>query len=533
MEIKEPVVSDRTFKFFTSIWIVPFIAFAIGGWLIYEHFSKLGPEITIKFENSGGLVAGQSVIKFRDVPVGKINKIEINNNGKGVIVYARINKDAEPFLNETTKFWIVKPEVDYSGVKGLDTLLNGSYINMYAKKGKESIYNFKGLNGQYVDINSGHYYVIQCDFPVKVKKTTPVFYKGIQIGEIDKVTLNTINKKLIIIARIYKEYGNMVNSSTRFWVQSLLDLKLNDNKLEVNMAPLPILLLGGIELDTDFSKKYDNGYNKIFNLYKSRADAKQRRVGTGKPHFERFAFKFKGNVSSLEEGMPIKYKGFNIGKIDKLKIYYNTVFKGFEAECLGLIDTSNFSTNGKDGFKNFKDLASSGIIAKLTKTNPLFNKSVIILEENNKTKVTFIKDKKLNAFIVPTQEYKASGIMAELSKVMEKLNSLNLQSSINNLNDVLKTSKNLIKTSKKVMENINKVIKTKEFRNLSKNLNGTLKNLNKTIIETRKVLRGYGSNSLFADKVESTLKELHDTSEQTNKLLHKLNKKPNALIFGE
>ena len=548
MEIKEPKIENKSaFTFFTSIWIVPFIALIIGGWLVYEHFSKLGPEIQIEFKNSGGLLAGQSVVKFRDVPVGKITKIEINNKKDGVIVYARMNKDAEIFLNETTKFWIVKPEVDYSGVKGLDTLLSGSYINMYAQKGTKLVTKFKGLNSSYIDLNNGSYYAIEANFPVKVKKSTPIYYKGVKIGEVNTVSLDTRTKKIVIVVRIYKKYENLVNSSTKFWIQSLLDLKLSDNRLEVNMAPLPILLLGGISLDTKFDKKYDRAYTKIFSLYKSESEAKKRKIGFAKKEFKKFIFNFKGDVSSLDKGTSIKYKGFEIGKIDKLKIIYNKNYKGFEAKCVGKIDISDFSTSSNDAYKNFKELLKNGLIAKLSKPNPLFNKSNVVLEEDNKSISKINIDKNSNLIIIPTKEYIDSGLIGKLAEVTDKINKLNLEATVNNINDLLATSKgpvkkldkilkstqDLVKNANESIKNINKVIGTKEFRGLSKNLNKTLKSLNGTILQTKKILKGYGSNSLFADKIEATLKELHNTSEQTNGLLRKLNKKPNALIFGE
>ena len=548
MEIKEPKIENKSaFTFFTSIWIVPFIALIIGAWLVYEHFSKLGPEIQIEFKNSGGLLAGQSVVKFRDVPVGKITKIEINNKKEGVIVYARINKDAEAFLNETTKFWIVKPEVDYSGVKGLDTLLSGSYVKMYAKKGTKFVKKFKGLDSSFIDLNDGSYFAIEANFPVKIKKATPIYYKGVRVGEVDTISLDTQSKNLIIVARIYKEYDSLVNSSTKFWVQSLIDLKLNDNRLEVNMAPLPIMLLGGIALDTKFDKKYGKGNNKIFNLYKSASEAKQRKIGFAQKELKKFILNFKGDVSSLDKGTSIKYKGFEVGKIAKLKIIYNKDYEGFEAKCIGKIDVSNFSTNPKDSYENFKELLKKGLIAKLSKPNPLFNKSNVVLEEENNTVATIRVDKKSNLVIIPTKEYVDSGLIGKLAEITDKINKLDLEHTVSNLNEILATSKEPIKKINKVLEStqdlvknantslksINRVIDTKEFRGLSKNLNRTLKSLNSTIVQTKKVLKGYGSNSLFADKIEATLKELHDTSEETNGLLRKLNKKPNALIFGD
>ena len=156
-------------------------------------------------------------------------------------------------------------------------------------------------------------------------------------------------------------------------------------------------------------------------------------------------------------------------------------------------------------------------------------------------------DKKSNLVIIPTKEYVDSGLIGKLAEITDKINKLDLEHTVSNLNEILATSKEPIKKINKVLEStqdlvknantslksINRVIDTKEFRGLSKNLNRTLKSLNSTIVQTKKVLKGYGSNSLFADKIEATLKELHDTSEETNGLLRKLNKKPNALIFGD
>jgi len=46
-----PKIEESTkFNFFTSIWIVPFIALIIAGWLAYQYYRDLGPQITIVFE---------------------------------------------------------------------------------------------------------------------------------------------------------------------------------------------------------------------------------------------------------------------------------------------------------------------------------------------------------------------------------------------------------------------------------------------------------------------------------------------------
>ena len=64
MSTKIPKIEESNkFNLLTSIWIVPFIAMVIAGWLAYQYFEDLGPEIEIIFPKNEGLVAGQSVVK--------------------------------------------------------------------------------------------------------------------------------------------------------------------------------------------------------------------------------------------------------------------------------------------------------------------------------------------------------------------------------------------------------------------------------------------------------------------------------------
>ncbi|HHD79293.1 MAG TPA: MCE family protein, partial [Epsilonproteobacteria bacterium] len=153
-----PKVEESTkFNFITSIWIVPFIALIIAGWLAYQYFSELGPEIRIIFPNNEGLQAGQSHIKYKDVPIGVVKKIELQKDGEGVTIIARMDKNTEAYLNDNTKFWIVKPEVGVTGVSGLETLISGTYINMYTQKGGAFKEKFHGMSHAYRKINDGEY----------------------------------------------------------------------------------------------------------------------------------------------------------------------------------------------------------------------------------------------------------------------------------------------------------------------------------------------------------------------------------------
>ena len=153
------IEESSKFNFLTSIWIVPIIALIIAGWLAYQNYSQRGPVIKIIFPQNEGLIAGQSVVKFRKVTVGKVIDIGIKEDLKqGVVVTVRMNKGAKPYLTEKAKFWIVKPEVGLRGIRGLDTLISGTYIDVYSEEGGTFREEHIGYTQPYHDSSGGKYF---------------------------------------------------------------------------------------------------------------------------------------------------------------------------------------------------------------------------------------------------------------------------------------------------------------------------------------------------------------------------------------
>jgi len=155
------VKTSRTIQILTTVWIVPFIAMIIALWLAYQYYSKIGPTIHINFKANAGLVANQSQLKLRDVTVGMVSKISLSEDGTGVTVEVKVDKEIAPYLNEKSKFWIVHADVGSHGVSGLDTLLSGSYIELYGVKEKETKHEFTGLERPFIDKDAeGKYYLV-------------------------------------------------------------------------------------------------------------------------------------------------------------------------------------------------------------------------------------------------------------------------------------------------------------------------------------------------------------------------------------
>ena len=564
-QIKQPHIEESSnFNLFTSIWIVPFIALIISLWLVYQHFSKMGPEIKIVFSNSGGLEAGQSVIKYRNVPIGKVSRIEIQEGGEGVVVIARMNKEAESFMNENTRFWIVKPEVGYSGISGLDTLISGSYIAMYAAEGVDETREFQGLDAPYRDINSGAYILMNSKSVGGIKVGTPINYRNIQVGEVEHISLAADGKSVEVVSFVKKEYTSLINVTTKFWLQGLADIGIHGNRLDIKLAPvIPYLAFGGITFESKFDKQYPKvESNYFYRLYESEYEAESKKIGDELRENHLFRFKFQGKISGLKKGASIQYQGFDIGEVNDVALHYDSVDHTMEGVVLGDIDVSIFADHNRSGFENLKLAVQEGLRAQLTSINPLINALFIdLVFTKDVAPITLLENEKRGT-VFPIMEMQKSSLLDELTQFTNKLNQLEinallssaknlvdgsakpLQDSLVKLDKAIESFKNLADDSseplKKMLESFAKssdalggLMENNATKEMPAKLNKAIGALNKTLRTTKKVLRGYRSNSLFGKRVTEMLKELNKNSEESKRLLRKLNKKPNSLILGE
>lgn len=288
-----PVITESSkFNLFTSIWIVPFIALMIAGWLAYQYFDDLYPEIKIIFPKNEGLVAGQSVVKFKNVPIGKVTKIFITQDIDGVIVSVRMNsKAARPYMTEYAKFWIVKPEVGFSGVSGLDTLLSGTYIDVYSEAGGTFKEQHIGLEQPYQDTSKGKYFHLTSYDGKNISVGMPIFYKNLQVGKVAYKYLSLDNKHVDVIIFVDNEYSTYIDIDSKFWMKNTMNIDFTKGKLDVDIAPLNFLLTGGIV----FSSSGEN-HNKyvpkdyIFTLHKNQTEAESKTIGSGMKKIESLSY---------------------------------------------------------------------------------------------------------------------------------------------------------------------------------------------------------------------------------------------------
>ena len=144
--VPEAAVEDRRYRWLPSlIWLLPLLAALVGAILTYRQMTQHGPTITVSFKTAEGLEAGKTKLRYKDVEVGQVKSIELADDRSHVEVDIELNRKAGAFRARDSRYWVVRPRADISGVSGLGTLLSGAYSGVDAGKSAEMVSTFEGL----------------------------------------------------------------------------------------------------------------------------------------------------------------------------------------------------------------------------------------------------------------------------------------------------------------------------------------------------------------------------------------------------
>lgn len=73
--ISQPVEAKvRQPRKISPFWLLPIVAFVIGGLLFFQILKEQGEMITIRFNEGDGITAGKTVIRYQGLQIGQVKK---------------------------------------------------------------------------------------------------------------------------------------------------------------------------------------------------------------------------------------------------------------------------------------------------------------------------------------------------------------------------------------------------------------------------------------------------------------------------
>lgn len=290
-------------------WLLPVLALLIAGWLVYKNLVEGDIEIQVTLDSATGLVEGKTEFKYQGITIGVLDSYELDiKDFKGIVATLKVKRFAEPLLTEATKIWLVKPEVNFSGVTGLEALVSGNYFELLFEEGAPAR-EFKALSKPPVvpQDDDGLELVLISDQLGSVARGAPVMHRRIEVGEVVDYQFNEDFTKVAIHIFIEAEYRKIINSETRFWESSGVSFTGDFSGFKVQVDSLASLITGGISLDTPRSERasdVDDGHE--FTLFEDFESAH-----TGILVYVKFKTAKGLRVGSTE----VQYKGVTVGKV--------------------------------------------------------------------------------------------------------------------------------------------------------------------------------------------------------------------------
>ncbi len=209
-------------------------------------------EINIRFAEGHGLTIGDQV-RHRGIVIGEVTSVDLNAELSGVQVRVRLSATARSLARQGSQFWIERPTVSVTEIRGLDTLVGGRFIAVQpGPEGNGPQFDFEGLNipppGEMPE--GGLEIVLEARQRGGLGRGVPLLYRGFRVGHVSSVSLAT--DAATVEARVWVDapYRHLIREKTKFWMNSGVGVKVGLQGLEFSAESLSSILIGGVSLAT-------------------------------------------------------------------------------------------------------------------------------------------------------------------------------------------------------------------------------------------------------------------------------------------
>lgn len=441
----EPIQESR---WPSVVWIVPALAILAAIGLLFQNLATRGPLIQIELETASGMKAGETVVKYRDVDVGRVEAVKFSPDLTKVIVEARMDQSVAPYLDDDAKFWVVSPQVSAQGITGLETVLTGSYIEgSWDTEAETTQKRFVALEQPPLtpDGAPGVRVRLRAEDGGSLDLGSPVFYKRVEVGRVESKRLTEDGQAVEFDIFINAPNDKRITTATRFWNASGVDLELGAGGAQLRIASLASLIRGGAMFDTGpDGQPVEPGH--VFQLFPSESDARDildTDVATG----EQVAFRifFGGSVRGLKPGAPVEYRGIRVGRVDAVSAAVDAETNRFRTRTRISIAPSllGLGDGGKEAVMTFmRSAVADGLRAKLALGNLLTGALIVELDDVIAPPSSI--DESGPVPVLPAVRSDLDELAGSVEGVLDRVNALPVEALMNNAVSLL--------------ENLNKVV---------------------------------------------------------------------------
>jgi paraquat-inducible protein B len=526
-----PRVARRRDWLPSLVWFIPIIAALVGVTLVVHILMQRGPEIELSFKTAEGLEAGKTAVKYKDVQIGMVESLRLSRDRSHVRVKVQLNKDAAAFTAKDTRYWVVRPRLDTSGISGLGTLLSGAYIGVDAGSAEETADEFVGLEAPPIVTRdaSGRQFLLHAKDVGSLDVGSPVYFRRIKVGQVAAYELDGDGKGVTLRVFVNAPYEKFVDANTRFWHASGIDMQVSASGLTLRTQALATILLGGIAFGTPDLGTSSSGpaalENTAFVLAQDEAAAMKQKDGSA----ETMLLLFNQSLRGLSPGAPVDFRGVVIGEVKSIGVEFDRDEREFKMPVLIQIypDRLQRSAPGEAAESKYSQkqrlqfLVNKGLRAQLRPGNLLTGQVYVALDFFPKVAPAKV-DLNKTPLELPTVPNSLDELQAQIQEIASKLNKVPFEQIGKDLRTSLTTLNKTLTSAEELTRTLN--------NDVSPEITAAMKDARKTINSAEQTL---SQDSPLQQDMREAMREITRAAGSVRVLTDYLERHPESLLRGK
>jgi hypothetical protein len=233
------------------VWIVPLIVGAVAIAISVQVWSGRGRLIHISFAEGHSIKAGDA-LRYHGIVVGSVETVGLSDDLRSIDVQVRLSPDADQLARQGTRFWIVRPKLDLTGIGGLETVMGAKYLSaLPGSADGPTETRFVGLEEpplEDVREPGGLEILLHATEASGLRPGTPVLYRQLRVGGVSSVGLASDGSAVEARVYIRPEFRHLIRENTKFWNANGVRLTGGLTGFALHVGSIETLLHAGVAL---------------------------------------------------------------------------------------------------------------------------------------------------------------------------------------------------------------------------------------------------------------------------------------------
>lgn len=210
-----------------------------------------GQQIILTAEDATNLSKGMA-LRYLGLNIGEIESVQLDQKSHKIIAKALIHPNYMMLIaKEGSRFNVISPKISAGGIENIDSLLQ-PYIDVEVGAGKtKTQFALSQAVNNNIKYTNGLPLVLETNDALNITAGSPIMYRGVEVGTIKNLELNTLGDRVLIHVLIAPKYQHLVRQNSEFWIASGYDFSLSlIGGAQFNTGSVQQLLKGGISFST-------------------------------------------------------------------------------------------------------------------------------------------------------------------------------------------------------------------------------------------------------------------------------------------